>query len=161
MRLTSIGSVALLSAAVLSLAVPAATARDGSGVPSFGFTVSPGSVAPGGRVTLGATGCGAPGVNVSSGAFRPVTLHHGRSATVVVDPGARAGARYDVTFACEGRKGTAPLLLSGAPDKRIRAVLSGSLTDLDTTELVAGGVLIAAALGGVLHLRRRASHGAS
>ncbi|WP_405943691.1 hypothetical protein OG372_29905 [Streptomyces sp. NBC_01020] len=161
MRLTSIGSAALLSAAVLSLAAPAAAAGDDGGAPPSGFTVSPGSVAPGGTVTLGATGCRAPGVTVSSGVFGPVTLHHGHPATVVVDPGAQAGKRYDVTFACAGRRSSAPLLVSGTPDKRIRAVLSGSLTDLDTTELVAGGVLIAAALGGVLHLRRRTAHGAS
>ncbi|NDZ79487.1 hypothetical protein G3I19_13340 [Streptomyces sp. SID10853] len=159
MRLTSVGSAALLSAAVLSLAAPAATADGAGGPASFGFTVSPRSVAPGETVTLAASGCRAPGVSVSSGVFGPVTLHHGHPATVVVDPDAKAGKRYEVTFACAGRKGSAPLSLSGTPDKRIRAVLSGSLTDLDTTELVAGGVLIAAALGGVLHLRRRGTHG--
>ncbi|WP_328320613.1 hypothetical protein [Streptomyces sp. NBC_00388] len=156
MRLSSIGAAVLLSAAVLSPAHPAA-AGDGSGAPAFAYTVSPGSVAPGGSVTLGATGCRASAVTVSSGAFRPVTLHHGQPATVVVDPDARAGKRYDVTFACAGQRGAASLALSGARDKRVAAVLSGSLTDLDTTELVAGGVLIAAALGGVLHLRRRAA----
>ncbi|MFE2373265.1 hypothetical protein [Streptomyces sp. NPDC059398] len=160
MRLTSIGSAALLSAAVLSLAAPAAAAGDAGGAPPFGPTVSPGSVAPGGTVTLGATGCREPGVTVSSGVFGPVTLRHGHPATVVVDPEAATGKRYDVTFACGGQRRSTPLELSGTPDKRIRAVLSGSLTDMDTTELVAGGVLIAAALGVVLQLRRRSSHGA-
>jgi plastocyanin len=40
--------------------------------------------------------------------------------------------------------------------KGVKAGLGGSVTSTNLSELVAGGVLIAAALGGVLHLRRRA-----
>ncbi|MEV6791988.1 hypothetical protein AB0M87_08340 [Streptomyces sp. NPDC051320] len=223
MRWTSIGSAALLSVAAISLAAPAATAGDDSGITSFGYTATPASVAPGGTVTLTVTGCDAPGVTVTSGVFDTVTVKKGKPAKTVVDPEAKPGVPYDITFDCDGETGTTPLTVTtgkgdetgkpdqhgkgdetgkpdqygkgdetgkpdqygqgdetgkpdqygqgdetgwgnqtgrpegaGAADKGVNAGLGGSITGTNPSELVAGGVLIAAALGGVLHLRRRA-----
>lgn len=108
MRLTSVGSAALLSAVVISLTAPAAMAGDNGNITSFGFSVSPASVAPGGTVTLSANGCEVPSVTASSGVFDTVTLEEGHSATARVDPDARVGAQYDVTFECKGETGTTP-----------------------------------------------------
>ncbi|MFE0422998.1 hypothetical protein [Streptomyces sp. NPDC058953] len=80
-------------------------------VTSFGFTVTPESVEPGGTVTLRATECQAPSVTASSDAFAPVTLTESLPATAKVDPDARPGAAYDVTFDCQGERGTARLLI--------------------------------------------------
>ncbi|MEV8567381.1 hypothetical protein AB0436_17720 [Streptomyces sp. NPDC051322] len=199
MRWTSIGSAALLSVAAISLSAPAATAGDDSGITSFGYTATPASVAPGGTVTLTVTGCDAPSVTVTSGVFDTVTVKKGKPTKAVVDPEAKPGVQYDITFDCDGETGTTPLTVStgkgdesgkpdqhgkgdetgkpnqygkgdetgwgdqagrpdgpGAADKGVNAGLGGSITGTDPAELVAGGVLIAAALGGVLHLRRRA-----
>lgn len=105
MRVIRVASVALLGAAALGVAAPAALADDGNhNITSFGFTVSPSTVAPGGTVTLNATGCEVPSVTVSSGVFDTVTLEEGRSATARVDDDAKPGAEYEVTFDCKGRR---------------------------------------------------------
>lgn len=105
MRVIRVASVALLGAAALGAAAPAALADDGNhNITSFGFTVSPSTVAPGGTVTLNATGCEVPSVTVSSGVFDTVTLEEGHSATARVDDDAKPGAEYDVTFDCKGRR---------------------------------------------------------
>ncbi|WP_328535976.1 hypothetical protein [Streptomyces sp. NBC_00344] len=43
------------------------------------------------------------------------------------------------------------------PDKGVKAGFGGSVSGTNPAELVAGGALIAGALGGVLHLRRRSA----
>ncbi|QDY75441.1 hypothetical protein [Streptomyces qinzhouensis] len=125
---------ALSTAAALAVAAPAAAAvpvpvpvpvtgtdagtdsgtaaeRDG-GVTSFGFTVAPETVAPGGTVTLRATECSGPSVTASSGVFAPVTLAEGLSGTTTVFPEAEPGTAYDITFDCLGERGIARLLIA-------------------------------------------------
>ncbi|MFB7368671.1 hypothetical protein ACFC0D_02315 [Streptomyces sp. NPDC056222] len=117
MRAIRVASAALLATAAFALATPTAMADDGTGsnVTSFGFSVSPTTVAPGGTVTLKSDSCEVPSVTVSSGVFDTVTLDEGGAGTATVDVEAKAGAEYQVTFDCKGEKGTAPLTIAGAP----------------------------------------------
>ncbi|MFD3941971.1 hypothetical protein [Streptomyces sp. NPDC058579] len=85
----------------------------GQGITSFGFSVSPSTVAPGGKVTLKADGCETPSVTVTSGVFATVTLDEGRSGTATVDADAKVAAEYQVTFDCKGEKGTTKLIIAG------------------------------------------------
>lgn len=187
-------ATALLATAALCLAAPTAAAGDddpwggdgtGHDITSFGFSVSPETVAPGGTVTLKSDGCEAPSVTVTSGVFDSVTLDEGRAGTAKVDADAKAGAEYQVTFECKGEKGTATLTIAGGstgghetggnttgghetgghttPDtdtgahKGVKAGFGGGAGELGTIEAVTGTALIAGAFGaaGVLLLRRR------
>ncbi|MGW6458668.1 hypothetical protein ACWF94_22600 [Streptomyces sp. NPDC055078] len=125
MRAIRVASLTLIgTAAALALSAPAALAADddgsavppgdGSGITSFGFTVSPEEVAPGGTVTLNATECESPAVTVSSGVFDTVTLSEGLPATAKIFADAKPGAEYDITFDCKGEKGTTTLTVSGS-----------------------------------------------
>ncbi|MFJ5933206.1 hypothetical protein [Streptomyces sp. NPDC093071] len=107
-------SAALLGAAAVMTAGPAALADEGAGaVTSFGFSVTPAAVAPGGTVTLASEGCEVPSVTVTSGVFDAVTLQEGRPGTATVDADAETGAEYEITFDCEGERGTTTLTVSG------------------------------------------------
>ncbi|MER7913433.1 hypothetical protein [Streptomyces sp. NPDC096068] len=107
-------SAALLGAAAVMTAGPAALADEGAGaVTSFGFSVTPAAVAPGGTVTLTSEGCEVPSVTVTSGVFDAVTLEEGRPGTATVDADAKAGAEHEITFDCEGERGTTTLTVSG------------------------------------------------
>ncbi|MEW1902438.1 hypothetical protein [Streptomyces sp. NPDC086147] len=107
-------SAVLLGAAAVMTAGPAALADEGAGaVTPFGFSVTPETVAPGGTVTLASEGCEVPSVTVTSGVFDTVTLEEGRPGTATVDFGAKAGARYEITFDCQGERGTAALTVAG------------------------------------------------
>ncbi|MFE5832213.1 hypothetical protein ACFQ8W_18435 [Streptomyces sp. NPDC056508] len=107
-------SAVLLGAAAVMAAGPAALADEGTGaVTPFGFSVTPETVAPGGTVTLASEGCEVPSVTVTSGVFDTVTLEEGRPGTATVDFGAKAGARYEITFDCQGERGTAALTVAG------------------------------------------------
>ncbi|MER8043470.1 hypothetical protein [Streptomyces sp. NPDC094032] len=122
MRAIRVASAALCAAPALALAAPAALAEDGGvphdgtghGITSFGFSVTPRTVAPGGTVTLKADGCEVPSVTVESGIFDTVTLTEGRQGTATVDFDAKAGTEYEVTFVCKGERGTVKLTVSGA-----------------------------------------------
>ncbi|MFF3322612.1 hypothetical protein [Streptomyces sp. NPDC002889] len=123
MRATRIASLSLVGFTALTLSAPAAVADDeveASAVVPSGFSVSPRTVAPGDTVTLSATECAARTVTVSSGIFDTVTLAEGLPGKARVDPDAKSGADHEVTFACEDRKGTATLTVTGG---------SGSDTD--------------------------------
>ncbi|MFD0021343.1 hypothetical protein [Streptomyces sp. NPDC058382] len=172
MRVIRVASAALLGVAALGLTAPAALADDGNhNITSFGFTVSPSTVAPGGTVTLNATGCEVPSVTVSSGVFDTVTLAEGHSATARVDADAKPGAEYDVTFDCKGEKGTTPLTISSngsgrgdrtgpvKPDNGVRAGAGGSLSGMSPGEIGAGSALVAGVLGFGAHKLRRRSGG--
>ncbi|AZK92779.1 MULTISPECIES: hypothetical protein [Streptomyces] len=99
-----------------------AVAEQGGGVTSFGFTVAPETVAPGGTVTLRATECSGPAVTASSGVFAPVTLAEGLPGTATVFPEAEPGTAYDITFDCQGERGTARLLVAEESEAgRVRA----------------------------------------
>lgn len=172
MRAIRVASVALLSTTALALAAPLAAANGGgtmSNVTSFGFSVSPATIAPGGTVTLNATNCKEPLVKVSSGVFDTVELKEGKPAIAKVDPDAKPGAQYEVTFDCKGEKGTTTLTVAGKstgmgtiapiPPKGVKAGLGGGAGGLNGTEIAAGSALLAAAAGGGLYLMRRRANG--
>ncbi|MGW6141191.1 hypothetical protein, partial [Streptomyces sp. NPDC055140] len=140
----------------------------GHNVTSFGFTVSPKTVSPGGTVTLNATRCKTPTVRVTGPVFGDVTLNAGRSAKAKVSAGAKPGAQYDVTFDCKGERGIAKLTISGGGarpttpttptvPRGVEAGDGGSLSKLDATQLVAGTALVAGALGAGVYAARRRS----
>ncbi|MGW0119394.1 hypothetical protein [Streptomyces sp. NPDC003327] len=195
MRAIRVASAALLSAAALVLAAPTASAAEGEGegtgegggsgdggnhdVTSFGFSVTPATIAPGGTVTLASDGCEVPSVTVTSGVFDTVTLTEGRPGTATVDVEAKVGAQYEIAFDCKGERGTTTLTIAsgGAPHPRpdtgegpgegsgmppgahkgVKAGYGGPAAseDLGATELVTGAALIAGALGAAVVLTRR------
>ena len=173
MRSISVLSSALVSLAALGLAAPAAVADDGGTQPdvtSFGFSVSPSTVAAGGTVTLSSTECEVPTVHVTAPVFDDVDLNEGHSATAQVYPDAKPGAQYDVTFDCDGEKGTTSLMIATgntgttnpttSVPRGVRAGLGGSSGGTDPALVTAGGALIAGALGvGYLRLRKRRTDG--
>lgn len=113
-------ATALLSAgatgAVLALGAlgaPAAHAAEAAPVTSFGFTLTPSTVAPGGQVVLAVTGCDAAFATSSSGVFDTVSIARGRTARVTVDRDARRGAQYSVSFTCNGETGSTDLTITG------------------------------------------------
>ncbi|MFJ8229773.1 hypothetical protein ACIQ9E_07400 [Streptomyces sp. NPDC094448] len=110
MRAIRAASAALLGATVLALAAPVARAG-GDGDP-VRFTVSPATVAPGGRIALSASNCPTT-ATASSGIFDTATIRPGTSATATVDTDARRGAQYSVRFTCGNQQGTFILTISG------------------------------------------------
>ncbi|MFF6901335.1 hypothetical protein [Streptomyces hydrogenans] len=179
MRAIRTASAALLATAAVALSAPAALAGDdpgadpgtGRNITSFGFSVTPRTVAPGGTVTLTSDGCEVPSVTVTSGIFDTVTLTEGRPGTATVDIDAKAGAEYEIAFDCKGDRGTTTLTVDHGtapppppapvtpqpPHKGVKAGFGGSTGSdaLGTAELAAGGVLIAAAAGTAVVLTRR------
>lgn len=156
MRIPRFVAAGVLAAAVTGLAAPAAMAESMS---HFSGSVSPGTVAPGGRVTLSAHGCRGP-VTVSSGVFDTVTLN-GHARTVRVDSDAKPGASYTVKFDCDGRIDKTELMISSLmPVGPAQTGLGGASTGRDTAELAGGAALLAAAAGTVVIRRRRAGNNA-
>ncbi|MFF7441580.1 hypothetical protein [Streptomyces sp. NPDC008122] len=182
MRAIRAASTALLGAAALALAAPAALAADGA--PATGsrvarakapgdFVVSPSVVAPGGRLTLSAPGC-ASTATASAGIFDTATIAPGASVTATVDADAKRGAVYTVLFNCTGGvQDTVALSISGtstatptisatvlAPPRGVQGGLGGSMAP-STTELAAGGTLALAAASGIVFfvVRRRSGAG--
>ncbi|MGW0734965.1 hypothetical protein [Streptomyces sp. NPDC002851] len=170
MRAISLTSLTLASAGALALACAPTAAHtavsgDEHNITSFGFSVSPTTVAPGGQVTLKVDGC-EHNATASSGVFDTVTIPKGQSsATAHVDPDAKPGARYTVTFECKGEKGTTDLTIAsggghtgghtGGVHKGVKAGIGGSSGDLDLGEIALGAALIAGALGSAVHWARR------
>ncbi|MEU9305388.1 hypothetical protein [Streptomyces sp. NPDC048269] len=185
-----ISATALLSAgatgAVLALgplSAPAATAAEAQ-VTSFGFAITPSTVAPGGQTVLSVSGCNAAYSTASSGVFDTVSIARGQTARVTVDRDARRGAVYSVSFTCNGETGSADLTIAGgttrpttssttgaargfptvtapAPTSStlgVRGGLGGSVAGTDPVEFGAGAGLFLAAAGGTAYaLRRRAN----
>lgn len=147
----------LAGVAVATLAVAAVTpVIPVSAAPSA--TVSPGTVAPGGLVSLKVEGCGATTGRATSRAFGNVTLTPGSlpatsllgSATVYRD--APTGS-HPVTFECGGR--SIAVTLQVAPGAA-RGGLGGSVDSMSTGQVALGGTLAAGALcAGIWILRRR------
>ncbi|MFJ2115124.1 MULTISPECIES: hypothetical protein [unclassified Streptomyces] len=168
MRAIRATATTLLSVAALALISPTAAAAVDGGAQSFGFTVTPTTAAPGGRVTLAVTNC-ATTATASSGVFDTVSIPSNGSAVATVDWDARAGALYTVTFTCGTTTGRTPLTIAGtsvtppvtspiAPGG-VRGGLGGSVGGVTTGELAAGTALVvAAATGSVYAARRRAEH---
>lgn len=176
-------ATALLSAgaagAVLALGVagtPAAVAVEAQPVTSFGFAITPSTVAPGGQVSLTVSGCDAAYATVSSGVFDTVSIPRGQSTRVTVDRDARRGALYSVSFTCNGETGSTDLTIAGgstvpttsstsAPNRSsaaslgVRGGLGGSVAGMDPWQLGAGTALFLAAVGGTAHTLRRRSSG--
>ncbi|MFJ9210153.1 hypothetical protein CU044_2444 [Streptomyces sp. L-9-10] len=176
MRAIRAASAALLAVSALVLTAPTATAAVDGGNAPFGFTVTPSTVAAGGRVTLSVTNCGTT-ATASSGVFDTVNIASGRSATATVDWDAKAGATYQVTFTCNGQSGKTSLRISGATRNPtpaptatrttaatvvpggVRGGLGGSIGGINTTELVAGTALVVAAATGTIYAVRRRAEG--
>ncbi|MEU9256329.1 hypothetical protein AB0D66_31545 [Streptomyces sp. NPDC048270] len=178
-------ATALLSAgatgAVLALGVlgmSAATAAEARQVTSFGFSITPSTVAPGGRTVLSVTGCNAAYATASSGVFDTVSIARGQAVRVTVDRDARRGAVYSVSFTCNGETGSADLTIAGgttspttsstrtatpnAPAassaRGVQGGVGGSVAGMDPVQLGAGAALFLAAAGGAVYsLRRRGS----
>lgn len=179
MRAARISAAALLAGTALALAAPAAPAAtaatadsgadsgsgSGSNITSFGFSVSPTTVAPGGVVTLQVTGCDKTATASAPALFDDVTLRGSgstRSATATVGADAKPGAQYDVTFSCGGEKGTTPLAISTGgpitpitPTGPVHTGFGGGVSGPDTAEIVFG-VALAGAAGVLLFRRSRA-----
>ncbi|MFJ7269212.1 hypothetical protein ACIQV3_21660 [Streptomyces sp. NPDC099050] len=96
-----------------AVAAPAAHAAEAAPITSFGFAITPSTVAPGGQVVLSVTGCDAAFATVSSGVFDTVSIDRGKTARVTVDRDARRGAQYSVSFTCAGETGSADLSITG------------------------------------------------
>ncbi|MQY11718.1 hypothetical protein SRB5_18370 [Streptomyces sp. RB5] len=100
--ISMVSAASVLGVLTAGLAAPAAFAQ-GTDITSFGFTVSPKTVRPGGQVNLTATDCEHQ-ARASSGVFDSVPLGMEgdpmQSASVTVDWDARPGAEYTVTFTC-------------------------------------------------------------
>lgn len=143
-----------------------------SGGTSFGFSVAPGTIRPGGLVKLSSDGCGVPSVTVSSGVLGTVRLTAGHPRLARVDPHARPGAQYAVAFTCKGEEGTAALTIVGtpAPEPAYAAATPGLTTAptaavaggfdgisgrLDSTEVLAGAGLFAATAAAAVSFVRR------
>ncbi|MFE2527502.1 hypothetical protein ACFXEL_25030 [Streptomyces sp. NPDC059382] len=113
-------ATALLSAgatgaalALGALGAPAASAAEAAPITSFGFAITPSTVAPGGQTVLSVSGCDSAFATASSGVFDTVSIARGQSARVTVDRDARVGALYSVSFTCNGETGSADLTIAG------------------------------------------------
>ncbi|MEO3762451.1 hypothetical protein [Streptomyces sp. B8F3] len=114
-------STALAAAAVgavaAGLTATVATAQgNDDNITTFGFSVTPKTVKPGGKVELTVTECGKE-ATASSAVFDRTTLGTGgaiQSAQVRVDLDAKPGASFEVTFTCGDESGTAPLTIAAA-----------------------------------------------
>jgi hypothetical protein len=166
MRVIRAASAALLGAAALALSATAASAAPGGGdTAHFAFSVTPSTIAAGGRVTLSVTGC-TRSATASSAVFDTTTVPRNGTAVATVDADAKRGATYRVTFRCDGRTGTANLTIaSGSATPRptvpgaVNGGLGGSVGGVDAAELAAGGAMVLAAAGGTVYAARRRTPG--
>ncbi|MFD8294584.1 hypothetical protein ACFV2B_41105 [Streptomyces lavendulae] len=125
-------AIALLSAGATGAALalgasgaPAALAAEAAPVTSFGFAITPSTVAPGGQAVLSVSGCGAAYATASSGVFDTVSIARGQTARITVDRDARRGALYSVSFTCNGETGSADLVIAGGTSKPTTSSTSG------------------------------------
>ncbi|MGW7344510.1 hypothetical protein [Streptomyces sp. NPDC054854] len=153
-RLAGVAAAALAVAAV----APATLA---SAAPFA--TVSPGTVAPGARVSLNIEGCGTKTGRATSRAFGDVSLTPGNleatnlfgAATVYRD--AVAGS-HPVTFECGGAGGQRVTVALQVASGAARGGLGGSVGSISSAQIAIGGALAVGALGvGVWVLRRRSA----
>lgn len=174
MRAIRVASAALLAATTLTLtAATASTAvadetDTNNNITSFGFRVTPSTIAAGGQVTLSVDGCEG-NTTVTSGVFDDARIPQGQqSATATVFEDAKPGAMYEVTFDCKGEKGTTDLTIAtGRPTHHptshptapvhhgVKAGIGGSFGGLDLHEIALGGALIVGTLGTAYYWTRR------
>ncbi|CAM5390587.1 hypothetical protein GCM10010329_57050 [Streptomyces spiroverticillatus] len=184
-RIATTAAAAALGAVALTCAVAPAQAADGNqGAKkegSAGFSVTPSTIAAGGKVTLAAPGCTGP-ATVTAGVFNTVVLQPGKTQQATVDWDAKPGAMYDVAFTCNGTKGSASLTVVGgaqpttsstslpsrttsaapvtsaSPARGVRGGLGGSIGGMDTTQVAGGAALVVLAVGGTFYaVHRRAA----
>ncbi|CAL9344876.1 hypothetical protein SUDANB171_00343 [Streptomyces sp. enrichment culture] len=106
--LTTLAVTALTGIALTA----AAPAQDSD---SFAFSLSPQTVQPGGTVTLTATGCTGAEAFAESGVFDRISLGtpgQTQSARTTVNPAARPGSTFDVTFTCGAQSGRTTLTVN-------------------------------------------------
>ncbi|WP_328302135.1 hypothetical protein OG389_31995 [Streptomyces sp. NBC_00435] len=128
-----LGAAAAGAALVLgAAAVPVVSAAESAPITSFGFAITPSTVAPGGQTVLSVTGCNAAFATVSSGVFDTVSIERGKTARVTVDRDARRGAQYSVSFTCAGETGSADLTIAGGTSKPTTSSTTGSRTGTGT-----------------------------
>ncbi|WP_327665284.1 hypothetical protein [Streptomyces sp. NBC_00498] len=154
-------SAAALSLAALSLTAMPVAANDSS----FNVTVTPSTIAAGGRVTLQASGCDDPhGISVEEeDILRHVSFSGSGSGSADVDWNAQQGAVRSVTFLCDKKPDTVTVTIAtGRPDSSpspvpqgVKAGIGGSAGGLDLQEVALGGALIAGALGAAYVVARR------
>ncbi|NEB80846.1 hypothetical protein G3I40_37395 [Streptomyces sp. SID14478] len=145
--------VGLLTAAPAALADDVGTQPD---VTSFGFSVSPTTVSPGGIVTLSANACEVPTVSVDAPVFDATELNEGHTATARVYDDAKPGAQYEVEFNCNGERGTTMLTIAASGIRHgVKAGIGGSSAGFDAGQLAVGAALVAGVLGASVYLLRR------
>ncbi|MDQ8705062.1 hypothetical protein RCO28_21570 [Streptomyces sp. LHD-70] len=174
MRAISLASAAVVTAGALALTTPAAHATvagdNDNNITSFGFSVTPSTVAAGGQVHLKVDGCDAT-AHATSGVFDKVRIPRGRTATATVDWDAKPGAMYTVTFECKGETGTTDLTIATGGGQHtggqhtggqqhnvhrgVHAGIGGAFGDLDFHDLALGAALITGALGSAYYWARR------
>ncbi|MEV0318025.1 hypothetical protein ACIBKX_07160 [Streptomyces sp. NPDC050658] len=174
MRAIRVASATVLAATALALGAPTASAAisddpgGSNNITSFGFRVTPSTIAAGGQVTLSVDGCQGD-TTVTSGVFDDAHIPKGQqSVNAQVFPDAKPGAMYEVTFDCKGEKGTTDLTIAtGRPTSHptvhptapvhhgVKAGVGGSLGGLDLHEIALGGVLIVGTLGTAYYWTRR------
>ncbi|MGG8407252.1 hypothetical protein ACM614_11815 [Streptomyces sp. 12297] len=171
MHLTTVRHLAAAAVLTATAALPTALATTTAAAaptaainPSPRASVSPSTVAPGGRVSLNIEGCGTRTGRASSDAFGDVRLTSGNlessnlfgSAQVLrnTTPG-----RHRVTFECGGAGGTQVTVFLQVTPGAARGGLGGSVDRTDLSDIAIGGALVATALAtGIWALRRRAAH---
>lgn len=171
MRAIRVVSAALLGAGALALVAPAAVAATGveRGSTSFGFDVSPTTVAAGGEVTLNIWGC-ATEAKVFSSAFDPVVIPKGQhSATATVGWDAEPGT-VQVTFQCENEYGTKDLTIEAGlqsdqgqgqgqshsyTQKGVKAGAGGTIAGFDPSDIGLGLALVMGSVGAAYHWSHR------
>ncbi|ARQ72688.1 hypothetical protein [Streptomyces marincola] len=169
-----------LGAAVWAAGAPAALAEERPAHPkaaSFGFSVSPAAVRPGGAIDLTVTNCTRHEATAESAVFDRVVLGMPgelQSARTTVDTDARPGTEYEVRFTCGGQSGTATLdILSASasptqtgsarptasstvlPTRGAQAGVGGTQSNGDTMLWAGAGLTTAAVTGAVLVAARR------
>ncbi|WP_371619019.1 hypothetical protein [Streptomyces sp. NBC_00454] len=107
------GAALILGGALAPTASAAGAGSEAAPITSFGFAITPSTVAPGGQVVLSVTGCNAAYATASSGIFDTVSIERGKTVRVTVDRDARRGAQYSVSFTCNGETGSADLTIAG------------------------------------------------
>ncbi|MGW6737026.1 hypothetical protein [Streptomyces sp. NPDC055013] len=160
MRTTRAMAAAATAVAALSLATPAAVARDGMPVGPSNIVVLPSVIARGGQITITVDNCPRGGT-ATSDAFRPTQLSTVRGSntargTATVNRNARPGA-HSVTVTCDSRTLTNPTAFTVIGG--VQGGIGGSSsTGATPTDMAIGGGLITVAVvgGGVFWMRRRA-----
>ncbi|MFJ9338604.1 hypothetical protein ACIRP0_04840 [Streptomyces sp. NPDC101733] len=125
--LLSVGATGVV-VALGAFGVPAALAAEAAPITSFGFAITPSTVAPGGQTVLSVSGCGSAFASASSGVFDTVSIARGKTARVTVDRDARPGAQYSVSFTCDGETGSADLTITGGTTRPTTSSTNGPRT---------------------------------